>query len=275
LTLYTSNSVISYKISSGDCKEKETDKKQLQEGCTMLKRLTEAKPWLEEAKPWLEEAKPWLEEAKPWLEEAKPKAKGMARGGKAMASMGIAMASMGKAKAREGKAMAKGGVGARRGKAMAGRDLAKAIGSFASNPSPQNPLKEATFPLQIIPLSGIKGSHGSSDNRIWTDYLTSLSSSLCGRALLGPQERCFSLSLSLFLSLWPSPFGSTEEVLNSLSLFLSLCGRAHLGPHERGFSLSLPVSVAEPIWVHRRGDSLSLFLSAVAEAFAILGWGPQ
>ena len=46
LTLYTSNSVISYLISSGSCKEKETDKKQLQEGCTMLKRLRGAVPMM-------------------------------------------------------------------------------------------------------------------------------------------------------------------------------------------------------------------------------------
>jgi hypothetical protein len=58
--------------------------------------------------------------------------------------------------ARKGKAMAREGFEARRGKAI----------------SPK-PIKEATFPLQIIPPSGIKRRHGSSDDRIRTDYLSS------------------------------------------------------------------------------------------------------
>ena len=58
--------------------------------------------------------------------------------------------------ARVSKAMAGGGFGARGSKAMARGGFAMAGGGFASN----HPIKEATFPLQIIPPSGIKGSHG-------------------------------------------------------------------------------------------------------------------
>jgi hypothetical protein len=45
-------------------------------------------------------------------------------------------------------------------------------GSGAGQGLSPKPLKEATFHLQFIEPSGIKGSHGSSDDRIWTNYLS-------------------------------------------------------------------------------------------------------